>query len=317
MRNPLRVQRAFTDISQSPTALSSAPAFDVPRMPLDLAGCEQYCRDLTRREAKNFYWGFIALPRPKRIAVYALYGFAREVDDAVDVVGLGGSGSTEDDPLRPHRQRLERCIAGEADDPVMRVLAHAIERYGIPREELEALLAGVAMDLSVTRYPTWDDFQQYCRGVASTVGRMCVRVFGYDDPLALDYAVDLGIAMQLSNALRDVAEDFARGRIYLPQEDLDRFGVSEATLVAGRSDPNWEALMGFEIERGRQLFGSGLRVAGLIPRRAAACVLTMAGIYQAILEQLALDPSLPLRHRLSLSSRAKLSVMTRSWLRAV
>lgn len=311
-RNPPRVQRAFTEVTRTPSPLPGVPASTVPPAPLDLPGCERYCRDLTRREAKNFYWGFIALPRPKRIAVYALYGFAREIDDAVDL-----DGNVGDDPLRPHRQRLERCLAGQPDDPVMRVLAHAIERYGIPREELEGLLAGVAMDLSVTRYPTWDDFQQYCRGVASTVGRMCVRVFGYDDPLALEYAVDLGIAMQLANTLRDVSEDLTRGRIYLPQEDLRRFGVSEAMLAAGEGGPNWEALMDFEIERGRRLFGSGLRVTGLIPRRAAACVLTMAGIYQAILEQLARDPSLPLHHRASLSSRAKLSVMTRSWLRAV
>ncbi|HET9016874.1 MAG TPA: squalene/phytoene synthase family protein [Thermomicrobiaceae bacterium] len=314
IRNPLRIQRGFTEVSRAPSApLTGIPQAAAPRAALDLASCERYCRDLTRREAKNFYWGFVALPRARRIAVYALYGFARQIDDAVDLDG----GHLADDPLRPHRLRLERCLAGEPDDPVMRVLAAAVERYAIPREELEALLAGVAMDLSVTRYETWSDFQQYCRGVASTVGRMCVRIFGYREPVALEYAVDLGIAMQLANALRDVAEDFARGRVYLPQEDLRRFGVEESTLASGRSDPAWEALMAFEIERGRELFRSGLRVTQLIPHRASACVLTMAGLYQAILEQLALQPGLPLERRLSLSGGTKLAVMTRSWLRAV
>jgi phytoene synthase len=287
---------------------------------------ERYCRDLARREAANFYWGFIALPRPQRIAIYALYSFARQVDDEADLVGAvdghaNGNGATPHTliarKLQTHRQRVERCFAGTGDDPVMRVLADVVVRYGIPREDLDALIDGVEMDLRVRRYASWDQLRAYCQLVASSVGRMCVHVFGYTDPAALAYADDLGVAMQLANILRDVREDMGMGRIYLPQDDLRRFEITEQMLLDGRPGPGWDALMRHELERVRQLFASGLRVTEVIPRRAAACVLTMAGIYQAIVEQIEHDPSMPLSRRAHLSGGEKLSVMVRSWLQAV
>lgn len=283
---------------------------------------EHYCRDLTRREAANFYWGFIALPRPQRLAIYALYSFARQVDDEVDLANRSnGHGpypsGARADLFKPHRERIERCYTGRADDPVMRVLAGVVAEYGIPREELEALVDGMEMDLRVTRYASWEQLRGYCRLAASTIGRMCVRIFGYSDPAALDYADDLGVAMQHANILRDVREDMGLGRIYLPQDELRRFGISEQALLSGAPAPGWEDLMRYEIERARQLFASGLRVTQVIPRRPAACVFTMAGIYQAIVDQIAADPSLPLARRASLSGREKLAVMARSWLQAV
>lgn len=283
---------------------------------------ERYCQELTRREAKNFYWGFVALPRPQRIAIYALYSFARQVDDAVDlhVAGDGAGDATNNpdgDPLAPHRERLGRCFAGDISDPVMHVLSEVIPHYDIPRDELEALIEGVELDLNVTRYATWEDLRRYCQLVASTIGRMCVRIFGYDDPIALEYADDLGVAMQVANTLRDVREDFQRGRIYLPQEDLARFGIREADLAFDIAPEGWGALMHFEIARAREYFESGLRVTDHIPRRAAACVLTMAGIYQAILQRLEREPDLPLRRRLSLDTSEKLAVMLGSWARVI
>ena len=283
---------------------------------------ERFCRDLTRREAANFYWGFIALPRPKRLAIYALYSFARQVDDEAD---LANSSSGHDphpcggdtDLFKPHRERIKRCYTGRADDPVMRVLAEVVAEYGIPREDLEALVDGVEMDLRVSRYASWEQLRRYCRLVASSVGRMCVRIFGFSDPAALDYADNLGVAMQLANILRDVREDMGLGRIYLPQDELRRFGVGEQIPLSGSPTPGWEGLMHYEIERARRLFASGLRVTQMIPRRPAACVFTMAGIYEAIVDQIASDPSLPLTRRASLSGRGKLAVMARSWLQAV
>lgn len=283
---------------------------------------ERFCRDLTRREAANFYWGFIALPRPQRLAIYALYSFARQVDDEVDLANRSNghnphpSGASTD-LFKPHRERIKRCYTGRADDPVMRMLAGVVAEYGIPREDLEALVDGVEMDLRVTRYASWEQLRSYCRLVASSVGRMCVRIFGFSDPAALDHADDLGVAMQLANILRDVREDLALGRIYLPQDDLCHFGAGEQILLSGAPSPGWERLMRYEIERVQQLFASGLRVTRVIPRRPAACVFTMAGIYQAIVDQIAADPSLPLTRRASLSGREKLAVMARSWLRAV
>lgn len=283
---------------------------------------ERFCRDLTRREAANFYWGFITLPRPRRLAIYALYSFARQVDDEVDLINHGAGrdahpNGASPDLFKPHRERIARCYAGRADDPVMRVLAEVVTEYGIPREELEALVDGVEMDLRVTRYASWEQLRSYCRLVASSVGRMCVRIFGFSNPAALDHADDLGVAMQLANILRDVREDMGLGRVYLPQDELRRFGVGEQIPLGGAPAPGWNNLMRYEIERARRLFDSGLRVTREIPLRPAACVFTMAGIYQAIMDQIASDPSLPLTRRASLSGRGKLAVMARSWLQAV
>jgi phytoene synthase len=290
--------------------------------PATLSADEQYCQDLTRRAAANFYWGFVALPRPQRSAVYALYSFARQVDDEVDLGGATGaegapSGGTGTDRFELIRDRVERCFTGRADDPVMRVLAQVVDRYCIPRAELEALIHGVEMDLRVSRYESWEDLQTYCRLVASSVGRMCVRIFGFSDLAALEYADDLGVAMQVANILRDVREDMERGRIYLPQAELRRFGVSERSLMTSSREAGWEPLMRHQIARAKNLFASGLQVTEVIPRRAAACVLTMAGIYQAIVAAIEHDPYLPLRRRAALSSREKLSVMLKSWLQAL
>jgi phytoene synthase len=298
----------------------------------DLRASERYCRELTRREARNFYWGFIALPRDQRMAIYALYGFARQVDDDVDLGSSHFRGATDtsehgfdprERPFETHRQRVSQSVAGTASDPVMHVLADIIPRYGIPQEELEAIVRGVEMDTRVTRYESWEGLQEYCRLVASSVGRMCVRIFGFSDTAALDYADELGIAMQLANILRDVREDLELGRIYLPQEDLRTFGVGEESLLhTGKSShvppsPGWDDLIRFEVRRAEEMFGKGLRVVGVIPRRAGVCVLTMAGIYQQILREIARNPQLPLQHRASLNGRSKLAVMARSWLQAM
>jgi phytoene synthase len=272
----------------------------------------RYCRDLARREAANFYWGFVALPRDQRMSIYALYSFARQVDDDAD----GQTASSRDDRFVRHRDRVRRCFAGDADDPVMRVLSEVVVRYGVPQYDLEALIEGVEMDLRMSRYETWEDVRDYCRLVASTIGRMCVRIFGFTDPAAIEYGDELGVAMQLANILRDVREDAAMGRVYLPQSDLRSFGVTELEIGAGEPTDAWEALVRFELARARSLFDHGLRVTQLIPRRAAACVLTMSGIYQAILTEIERDPCLPLKQRARLSGREKLAVMMRSWFQA-
>ncbi|HZU18968.1 MAG TPA: squalene/phytoene synthase family protein [Candidatus Dormibacteraeota bacterium] len=267
---------------------------------------ERFCRRMARREAKNFYWGFVSLPRQQRTAIYALYDFARQVDDEAD-----GGGSAAG--LRRHRERARGCALGLHSDPVTLVLARAMDRYGIPERELQDLIDGVEMDLVRTRYATWGELERYCRLVASTVGRMCVRVFGFDAPVALELADQLGIALQLTNILRDVREDASMGRVYLPAEDLDRFGVGEEELLAGRPGPGWEALVAFEAGRARGYFERGLGVLRHIPRRPAACVGTMAGIYRTILGRIEREPRLPLRRRASLSPARKLALVMGSW----
>lgn len=277
---------------------------------LDLRASERYCQSMARREAKNFYWGFISLPHDQKIAIYALYSFAREVDDEADAI---------DRPrllqrLTLHRERVHRAARGEYADSVMQVLAPAMRRYAIPEAELLALVDGVELDFHRTRYETWPELREYCRLVASVVGRMCTRIFGFSDPVALGRADDLGLAMQLVNILRDVREDAALGRIYIPREDLARCGVSEGDLLSATVTPQWHALVRFEAARARELFASGIGVARYIPMRPAACVHTMAGIYERILNKIESSPELPMRGRASLSNTEKLRVVLTSWL---
>ena len=277
----------------------------------DLRASEAFCHRMVRRAATNFYWGFITLPRAQRVAIYALYGFSRQVDDEADQVGP----ARLPERLAVHRERVHRCVRGEYSDPVMQVLARAVRRFSIPESELLALIDGVEMDCYRTRYETWEELQQYCRLVASVVGRMCVRIFGFSDPAVFARADDLGLAMQLTNCLRDVREDARMGRIYLPQEDLRRFGVTEDEVLEGHPGAGWKPLLAFEAQRARGLFASGLHVATFIPRRPAICVRTMAGIYQRILSRISRDPELPFRQRASLSKAEKLYVAVESWLR--
>jgi phytoene synthase len=279
----------------------------------DLRSSERYCHELARREAKNFYWGFISLPYDQRVAIYALYSFARQVDDEAD----GPNRREFPERLELHRERIRRCVQGEWNDPIMRVLANVVERYRIPESELLELVDGVELDFFRKRYRTWEELQGYCRLVASVVGRMCVRIFGFEDPSALQRADDLGLALQLTNILRDVREDAQMDRIYLPQEDLERFGIDEEQLFKGIPDDDWRRLVAFEAARARDLFVRGYGVLRLIPRRAAVCVHTMAGIYERILEKIERDPDFPLRGRTSLSPSEKLLVMVGSWLRPV
>ncbi len=278
---------------------------------------ERFCREMARREAKNFYWGFISLPHDQRMAIYALYDFARQVDDEVD-----GAAASELIPgrLAVQRRRVNRCFeTGERgapeNDPIVQVLAKAVERYAIPQSELQALIDGVERDCTCISYETWGALREYCYLVASVVGRMCVRIFGFDDDAALERADELGLALQLTNILRDVREDAELGRVYLPQEDLRRFGISKQALLRGEPGAGWNALVDFETERARALFASGYRVMQYVPRRAGACVQTMAGIYEGILQKIERDPQLPLRERAGLSKREKLRVVLESWLR--
>jgi phytoene synthase len=269
---------------------------------------ERVCRRLARVNAANFYWGFIALPRPQRVAIYALYDFARQVDDAVD-------SPTTHDPrsaLEQTRRRLHRALAGEPDDEVTTVLARAVAAHRIPLAELEGLIDGVERDLTTARYANWDELAGYCRLVASTVGRMCVRIFGFDDEVALEYADDLGMAMQLTNILRDVRGDLEIGRVYLPADELAAHGISEQDLAGGRASPRWHEFVDFQARRARRLFASGLRVERHIPQRAGICVRTMAGLYQEILAEIEQHPDVPLQRRLSLTPSRKAAVLVRA-----
>ncbi|HEY3676459.1 MAG TPA: squalene/phytoene synthase family protein [Candidatus Tumulicola sp.] len=277
-----------------------------------LQSAERFNRDMAKREAGNFYWGFISLGYHERMAIYALYNFARQVDDEAD------AGGVENLPQRllVHRDRIVRAARGDAgEDPILRVLAEAMERYSIPANELQMLIDGCEMDFSHSRYASFAELREYCNLVASVVGRMCVRIFGYTDPVALERADDLGLALQLTNILRDVREDIVdMGRVYLPQDELASYGIAEETLRDGAPSPRWNEFVAEFGRRAREYFVTGKQVLDYIPRRPAACVQTMAGIYEELLKKIEREPALPLRARAALSKTEKLRVVVRSWL---
>jgi phytoene synthase len=281
----------------------------------ELTAAARQCRETARREAANFYWGFVALPRSQRESIHAVYVFARRVDDVADSPGTGSPRVR----LDAERRRLRAALQGSVEDPVLRMLAAAVRRHAIPFEELEQIVAGVERDAGRVRYATWEELAGYCRLVASSVGRICVRIFGYSDPRALDRADELGLALQLTNILRDVREDASLGRLYLPAADLARAGIDGEALLNSpvdrrpRVDPRaWEALVRIEAERAHALFASGLRVCEFVPYRAATCVRTMAGIYRELLSEIEGHPHAVLDRRLSLSAGRKLGVLARS-----
>lgn len=233
---------------------------------------------LTRRRARNFAYGIMLLPREKRRAIAAIYAFARRVDDIAD-----GELSAADKRARLSalHDALDRNAA--ADDAMLVALADARARFPIPDAALHALVEGGLQDLEQTRYATFDDLHAYCRKVAGAVGVACVAVYGSDD---VARAETLGVALQLINIMRDVREDWGLGRVYLPQDELSSFSVTEADIAAGRSTDAWRGLMTFQAERARAYLQDGLGLLRTLDSRSALCVSTFAGLYRATLERI-------------------------------
>lgn len=240
---------------------------------------------ITRREARNFGWGIALLPRPKRQAVAALYAFARRVDDIADEAVRTLDG---------RRQRLESCRAAvealpaaPGDDAVLVALADATTRYPIPTSALLDLVKGALMDTERTRYETFEELREYCRCVAGSIGVACAAVYEPSDPgAARPLAETLGIALQQINIMRDVAEDWSLGRVYLPQEELRSSGVTESDLAAGRVGPGWCTVMEVQADRADGLLREGLGLLPLLDRRSRLCVRAFAGIYRGLLAQM-------------------------------
>ena len=255
---------------------------------------------ITRREAKNFAYGIMVLPRAKRQSIAAIYAFARRVDDVAD-----GELPTEE-----KRVRLEqlRVALGEEDpgDPVFVALRDARERFAIPREPLEALLDGGLQDLEQSTYRDFAELRGYCEKVAGAVGLACVPVYGSDDT---ERAMTLGIALQLINIIRDVDEDRRLGRVYLPQDELVAFGVEELA-----PSPQFRELMAFEAERARAYLAEGLRLLDSLDRRSALCVGTFAGLYRETLDRIEAGGFDVFGEKTRLSAPRKLAVVARGLL---
>ncbi len=255
---------------------------------------------VTRARAKNFAYGIMLLPRAKRRAIAAIYAFAREVDDIAD----------GEAPVAEKRAGLEELRAALDDPPATAMhvaLGDARARFAIPREALAALVDGGMQDTEKTRYASFDELRGYCEKVAGAVGVACVAVYGSDD---VERARTLGVALQLINIMRDVDEDRALGRVYLPQDELDRFGVTELAV-----SPEWRELMAFEATRARAHLDEGLHLLDSLDRRSALCVATFAGLYRGQLERMEANGFDVFNASCRLSTPAKLGVVARELVR--
>jgi phytoene synthase len=246
-----------------------------------LKGSYAYCERLARREAGNFYPAFRVLPNAQRRAMCALYAFLRVADDLSD--GPGDPAAKRAD-LAAWRRSLFASLGGVYTHPLHPAFQQTLCVRRIPLCYIEAVLDGVEMDLEPVRYATFADLRRYCYHVASAVGLACIHIWGFCDPRALAYAETAGVAFQLTNILRDLAEDAARGRVYLPQEDLDRFGYTEADLCRGERGPRFRELMRFEVGRARRLYHEAMPLTGLLSPPGRAVFWLMARTYRGLLD---------------------------------
>jgi phytoene synthase len=265
------------------------------------------CEQITRSEAKNFFYGIRLLPPTKRAALCAVYALARRIDDIGDG-DLAPGAKTE--ALAAVRKALDNL--DHSDDPVLIALADAATRFPIPLSAFGELVDGVQMDLDGVTYADFGELTDYCRCVAGSIGRLCLSIFSADaDPKAFGYADQLGIALQQTNILRDVREDLGNGRVYLPQHELDEFGVRlELDAEGALTDPDarLSALLRHAADRAEDWYGLGLRLLPHLDQRSAACCDAMAGIYRALNIRIRTNPTAIYDRRLSLSGWQKARV---------
>ncbi len=284
-----------------------------------VAAAYQECERITREQARNFSWGIRLLPSDKRGALSAVYAMARRIDD----IGDGTLPAQDKMRLLAQAREVATDPGAHPADPVAVALTDAADRLPIPLAAFGDLIDGCEMDVRGQTYDTLDDLVQYCRCVAGSIGRLSLGVFGPpasapEAQRATVLADALGVALQLTNILRDIREDLGTGRVYLPKHDLDVFGCSVTTLPDGSLDPQAGALaelIRFEAARAWGWYDRGLQLLPMLDRRSAACCAAMAGIYRELLQRIAADPSLVMRGRTSLPTRDKLRVAGRALLR--
>jgi len=303
---------------------------------MDVSAAYRHCEEITRSQARNFSYGIRLLPPPKRRALSAVYAFARRIDDIGDgslpsdekLAALGqaraevmalaaetespsGTRQVQDDA--PHQDALHQDALHQ--DPVLIALADAGRRFPIPLAAFGELIDGCEADVRGTSYATFDDLHQYCRCVAGSIGRLSLGVFGTRDvATAAPLADALGVALQLTNILRDIREDYGTGRVYLPAEDFKRFGAELRRSGSGgpAADPKLVELVVFEADRARDWYAQGLQLMPMLDRRSAACTGAMAGIYYRLLQSISASPDAVLHRRVSLSAGQKATVAAKA-----
>lgn len=281
---------------------------------MDLTLTESFdtCEQIARRRARNFYYAFKILPKPKRLAICSMYAFMRYCDDIADSCHPPTSKA---DALRRWRDALSGALKGDfGESKILPAFADSVQRYSIPEIYFYELIDGAEMDLSVSRYQTFDDLYQYCYRVASVVGLVCIHIFGFQSAKAKSYAESCGVAFQLTNILRDVKEDAEHGRIYLPLDDMNAVGYSEDDLCRSIFDDRFRRLMKTEAARAHSYYERGNALLGYVDPASRPCLAAMIGIYSSLLGKIETKDYDVFSKRISLSAREKLSIAARSTL---
>ena len=273
---------------------------------------EQYCEDRTKQSGSSFYYSFMFLPKEKRLAITALYAFCREVDDVVDDCSDACVARTT---LTWWRMQVADIYDGKPQHPVSQALVPIVRKFNIAQEHLQEIIDGMEMDLDQPRYSDFKSLQLYCYRVASVVGLLAAEIFGYTDRQTQKYAHDLGIAFQLTNIIRDVGEDARRGRIYLPMDELQQFGVTASDILNANETENFHNLMKFQIERAQRYYQQAIAHLPAVDRKAQQTGLIMAAIYRATLDEVISTGCHVMKERVSLTPMYKLRLAFKAWLK--
>jgi len=272
-----------------------------------LADSYTHCRHVARTRARNFYYAFVLLSREQRNAMCAIYAFMRYCDDLSDEPGANRTA------IEQWRTALDQALAGSCDaHPVLPAFHDTVTRYQIPSRYFHEMIDGVASDLELRRFATFDELYRYCYQVASTAGLATIHILGFDSPDALPLAEKCGIAFQLTNILRDIREDAARGRIYLPAEDLARFRVTEEDIRAGVRTPEFIDMMDFQTARARQYYQESQPLVGLVDRRSQASLSALISIYSRLLDRIESSNYDVFTRRISLPAWEKCRIVLRA-----
>lgn len=283
----------------------------LPALPKSMSP-DEYCQQKAAKSGSSFYYSFLFLPIERRRAIMALYAFCREVDDVVDECS---DVSIAHNKLAWWRKEITAMLSGSPTHPVMKALSPHMATYALEGQHLLAIVDGMEMDLSQTRYLDFPGLQKYCWHVASVVGILSASIFGVSDPQTLKYAEKLGLAFQLTNIIRDVGEDARKGRIYLPVNELQKFNVTAADILNARHSDNFENLMRFQAQRAHAMYDEAFALLPKVDRRAQRAGLIMAAIYRALLVEIEQDGFHVLTQRISLTPIRKLWLAWKTYVR--
>ena len=283
---------------------------------IHLEDAYDYCEQITRNEARNFYYAFITLPARKKRAIYTAYAFCRRCDDAVD----NSESTTEKKRLLDEIENnlksginLDKLIL--ENNPIILATCAIIKEFNIPQQYFFDVIQGVRMDIEFTSFNSFDEVKEYCYKVASVIGLICIKIFGYSNPKAIDYAIDFGLAMQLTNILRDILDDLNENRCYLAYEEMDKFNYSINQLRESLYNDDFIQMMKFEVDRAKRYFESGSRLLPLVDTDSRICLVILSKIYSKILKKIERSNYNIFQTNYRLNTFEKLSIMGFTWLR--